>query len=94
MPKYKVGSVPVDSGQLIIVDPMYLKNWWNKNDYPAASQITSSQKLAGMCFPGGLGRVNVALASATNGNGQFPVYIDVNEKGEVTSIEIKIKEDE
>ncbi len=77
----KVGEVPVDSGQMMLCDPCYLKDWvheesWdgeneefkNKFSYNGASQKTLSENV------GVIGKL-AAVSSTGWGDGSYPVYV-------------------
>lgn len=79
MEKICLGAVSVDSGQLILVDPCYLKYWDNGdpdfntteilNHYDEACKKTSGKNGGGEVFD------NLAVAfSSGYGDGCYPVY--------------------
>lgn len=91
-----VGLVGVDSGQLIIVDPAYLKTWKHfdndeknqaEGDYEKVADITSNGagQVAEPVLNGG------AVASETNGDGGMPVYATFVD-GRVTSLRIEMND--
>lgn len=85
-----IGYCGVDSGQLLITDPCYLKEWKNnKHDantppdhfsYSGACQQTLSKEMAGQLR----NSLNIPIAVATStgyGDGVYPVYAVYNEDG-------------
>jgi hypothetical protein len=83
--RYKIGTVWVDSGQVIIVDPCYLKEWggteYDENvktgefSYAGACAVTTGQaeegERAGQMEHG-------AVASSTGwGDGCYPVFAEI-----------------
>lgn len=82
--KQIVGSVCVDSGQLLITDPCYLNEKKNEELYEEVCKITTS--------PNSLGQVLNGLAIATSsgyGDGIYDVLAEKDEEGKVISIEIR-----
>ncbi|WP_448807450.1 hypothetical protein [Aminobacterium colombiense] len=76
--KVFLGSVAVDSGQLILVDPCYLLNvrdepLFTRSAYQKISELTlHGENSSGSFTQGGFG-VGVAFASG-HGDGYYPVY--------------------
>jgi len=90
MPKELIGYVPVDSGQLMVADPAYLKKF-TQDDYEDCVRLTTSRGTpAGETFTKGLGRIPLGVVSLTKGDGKFPVYIYRNDKGEIISITVDL----
>jgi hypothetical protein len=94
MKKKCIGSVYVDSGQLMITDPCYLKRW--KNDkfvdcneapysysYNGACNATMSPDKAGSLQNG----FGVAFSSGY-GDGEYPVFATYNKEGRIVKVEI------
>ena len=86
MTREKVGEVWVDSGQLIIVDPSYLRDWeanrFNDEDpEDPEDPEDNSFSYAGACnttLSVGAGQLaHGAVASATGGDGSYPVYAEI-----------------
>jgi hypothetical protein len=85
-----IGYCPVDSGQIILVDPCYLNTWKGgyfdskspkDNDYQRACEITLKNKHAGQTFN------NMAVVTSTCwGDGQYPVYVTRNREGRISSV--------
>ena len=87
-----LGSVSVDSGQVIIVDPCYLKYWedgdyepsseTHENSYDECCKATISKQRGGEVLDG------LAVVSSTGwGDGIYPVYAN-KEEGRIMSLHI------
>jgi len=97
-----VGSVSVDSGQVLIGDPCYLDNW-TANDYSAEAVTAGSREYdyAGACaatlspLRAGELKDNLAVVTSTAwGDGLYPVYLTYDASGRVTKVEIIFDQDE
>jgi hypothetical protein len=92
MTKKLLGHVAVDSGQLIIVDPCYLKAWkdgdYDKTDnhYGKTCSITDNQDRGGEVTVSPIAGNGVAFR--TGGDGGFPVYAHYRKDGSISKIEI------
>lgn len=85
-----IGHCPVDSGQLLLVDPSYLDEWKGgpfkdsaDNDYANACRVTCDPKgpRAGNTFRG------LAVVTSTCwGDGNYPVYITRNKEGRIAKV--------
>lgn len=92
MKKHKIilGSCAVDSGQLFIADPCYLRDWKDgeaddlTSHYGQSCEATLSKKGGGEVFVSGFG---TGVAVGTGGDGVFPVEAEL-EDGRVKSITI------
>lgn len=71
-----IGYCGVDSGQLLIADPCYLKDWragdyvperGADNDYSLACETTQNENMGGE-----VGRIGVAVSTGY-GDGEYPV---------------------
>ena len=90
--KIILGKFGVDSGQVLIIDPCYLKDWkdgevdFNKkkfiNDYDEACKITCSKKMGGEHSKFGV------VSSTGYGDGEYPVEAII-EDGRIKEIKIK-----
>lgn len=88
----RIGHCPVDSGQLLVIDPCYLSNWKDgecdfdskkiKNDYDECAKITCSSKGAGKHSKLGV------VFSSGYGDGCYPVFAHYNNEGRIIKIEI------
>ena len=93
MAKELLGHCAVDSGQLIVVDPCYLREWKDgeygkaDNHYGLACAATSSKAQGGEVLVSGPGGVGVAFSSGW-GDGAYPVYVHYGKDGRVRKIEI------
>jgi len=89
----KEGCIPVDSGQIMIIDPCYIKKNFESEstdkaglNYAGACEVTLSEKLCGEF--GGL-----AFASSTHsGDGEYPVYVKRDRDGRILAVKIKFVE--
>ena len=93
------GGVPVDTGQLVIVDPVHLKYWkdgeWDQkkkkqnNDYGGVAQITITKRHSEYRLVNKPKEVNHLVATGTGGgDGTFPVFA-VYKHGELSRIEVR-----
>lgn len=93
MSRTLLGYCGVDSGQLIVVDPCYLKEWkdgeYNKSDnhYGLACDATLSEAQGGEVLVAGIAGTGVAFSSGW-GDGCYPVYAHYNSDGRIGKIEI------
>jgi hypothetical protein len=92
----KIGNCPVDSGQIMLVDPCYIKDFdsndyayqeWQKKrngtefSYSATCNVTIQSPAQG-------GQVGCAVATSSGwGDGTYPVYATI-EDGRVTEVTI------
>jgi hypothetical protein len=94
-----VGHVGVDSGQLMICDPCYIKaEEWQDQPFAPAKPIDGSYPFTynGACGAtlsdagfGSLGKFDTGVAFASGyGDGTYPVYATYNEDGRIARIEI------
>jgi hypothetical protein len=94
MKKEIIGNVWVDSGQLVITDPCYLRDWGgdefgkdNEGEYSYAGACTAtlSEKQYGMLETG------MAAAFSTGGDGVFPVEATLDDDGYIISITVSFR---
>lgn len=97
-----IGHVPVDSGQVFIVDPCYVLNGdvsfegdkvVSDNAYSRACAASMSEYNAGP-FATGEGMQDAVCTSTGWGDGMYPVYVTYDESGRVASMTIEFMEDE
>lgn len=94
--KSLLGYCAVDSGQLIIVDPCYLRNWKDGNaedqttDYGRACTLTLSPDAGGQMTVAGIAGDGVVFASGY-GDGNYPVYATRNSDGRIIKVEIDMQ---
>lgn len=93
MPRFeKVGYIGVDSGQVMLIDPCYIKKNFESEfgakpdlNYAGACEVTLSQDGCG-----NFGGDGMAFATRTAfGDGTYPVYVKRDSRGAI--IEMKIK---
>ena len=83
----KIGEIPVDSGQMMLVDPCYILADNNTKDerlnklYESCIDVTCSDEMAGTIDLG-------AVCSTGYGDGSYPVYVDV-EDGRISKMVIR-----
>lgn len=92
-----IGSICVDSGQMMLCDPCYIENSWNDQEfdfrniqqyagqfnYGGACAATLSEKGAGV-----IGDFDTAVVCSTGyGDGKYPVYVTY-EGGRIASMRI------
>ena len=98
-----IGSIAVDSGQMMLCDPCYIDSSWKKNDVPAdftdlsmyrsefsylgAAEATLSEKSAGVLSNGYAGLG--AVCSTGWGDGMYPVYVVYNDEGRIAEMRIE-----
>jgi len=91
MIKKHIGSVGVDSGGLIIIDPAYLGDWKDgeygeDNHYTEACKARDKKGVQEFIVSGVEG--NAVGFSSGYGDGVYPVYAYINEEDRVVKIEI------
>jgi len=100
----KVGTIPVDSGQVMLVDPCYLHNWvagefdgdrdpkaTPLNHYEEACRVTLSDAGAGPCFGYLTPGNDAACAFATRtayGDGEYRVFVLRDEDGTIHGLKV------
>jgi hypothetical protein len=95
--RFLLGHVPVDSGQLLLVDPCYLKDWRGgpfnldfkaDNDYAKCCLASLSVKGGGPVFN------ELAVCFSTGwGDGMYPVYA-TKEDGRIVRVEVDMAGEE
>ena len=95
--RFPLGRVSVDSGQLVLVDPAYLRNWNDGefdlekrpgNDYAECCLASLSAKGGGQVFNG------LAVCFSTGwGDGSYPVFATKRD-GRIVKVEIDLDADE
>jgi hypothetical protein len=86
--KRLMGYCPVDSGQLIVIDPCYLREWEDgevdfdskeiKNDYDQACKLSCSKKKGGtMAVSQPFG--NGVVFQTGMGDGNYPVFATIKD---------------
>ena len=91
MPKnttIQIGTVLVDSGQLMLVDPCYLVGEHNKRFEQKDYDVLSQQE-DGNVWPGQVVNHRAVKTSTGYGDGEYPVFATYNNEGIVSSIEVK-----
>lgn len=87
------GSFGVDSGQAMVGDPCYLKDWDNNdNDSWDPQSRYGDYSYQGACGVtlkdnyGELGVANAVVFSTGYGDGVYPVYVKLNNDGRVSMV--------
>lgn len=100
--KTEIGSVSVDSGQILLCDPCYIKDGFDnqpqfrhlekpKLDYDGCCDVTLSDDNAGQLYHG-MGHAGAGVAVASGyGDGVYPVYVTYNDEGRVASVTIEFE---
>ena len=84
-----IGYVPVDSGQIVIIDPCYLQDWRHgdydpdtagepRNDYEAVCRLTVGDSNFGEIERG---TVHGVASRTAYGDGVYPVYAELDRVG-------------
>ncbi|NCD10765.1 MAG: DUF4241 domain-containing protein, partial [Negativicutes bacterium] len=93
--KKEIGSVGVDSGQLLVIDPCYLGRWKDDDfdqpskeplSYSSACQLTLSEEQAGE-----LGNSSAVAFSSGFGDGVYPVIAHYKDYGKPGQPDIRIR---
>ena len=91
-----VGYVSVDSGQLLITDPCYLKEFNNDNckdraepsySYSGCCGATSNKEGCGQTPNGNFTECGFALSNCI-GDGSYPVYVKRDSDNGITAVKI------
>ena len=91
------GFCGVDSGQLILVDPCYafLDDYEGREtnpsggNYDAICRVSTSKAFGGASLPGNGYTGSVGVVTSTGyGDGNYPVFVDINEDGRVVSMRV------
>ena len=96
MEKVYLGHVAVDSGQLMVTDPSYVRDFDNNNfeddepdnsySYNGSGHTTLNEDGGGMLQHNGI-YLGVAFSSGY-GDGRYPVYGYMNKDQRITKVEI------
>lgn len=103
-----VGVCAVDSGQIMLTDPCYVKYFVDGEEYaPTVSEETHPYSYNGACGASlseagggqlrfGLGHAGAGVCVSTGiGDGLFPVYLEYDEEyGELMSVTIQFQSEE
>jgi hypothetical protein len=96
-----IGHVGVDSGQIMIGDPCYLRQWGGHDFTSFGSEYEPSGEYSydGACLATlsdkGAGELGNGLAIATQtgyGDGNYPVYVERTAEGRIASVTIVFSE--
>jgi Protein of unknown function (DUF4241) len=95
MKKELLGYCAVDSGQLIIVDPCYLREWKDggsedNSHYGRACALTVTQTGGGQMTVAGIAGDGVVFASGW-GDGNYPVLASRDADGRIIKVEIDMR---
>jgi len=83
-----VGHIPVDSAQLLLLDPV---NLGTEAEYQRVVDVTLAQGAGEVWLRDSDIEVsNDGVAIETKTDGRFPVYVDYNANGEPTAIHIEL----
>ena len=101
MEKIYIGSFAVDSGQAIVGDPCYLREWEDEDEpfenYPQKvgkySYLGSCQATLGDGY-GELGLGKAVAFTTGYGDGVYPVFAEMNEDGRIIRISVEFSNEE
>jgi len=101
MEKIYIGSFGVDSGQAIIGDPCYMRDWVDEDsDFDTYPQKGGEFSYLGACEAtltkghGELGFGKAVAFTTGYGDGVYPVFAEKNEEGRIVRITVLFVEDE
>lgn len=81
--KKLIGTIGVDSGQIMIIDPCYIDGSWDESSYDECCTASLSKNRFGAV------KSLFAICSSTAyGDGEYPVYAEVDKDGMITSVHI------
>ena len=92
MERKLVGLVRVDTGQIFMTDPAYLKDWQHGEYVPDKEPDNSFARVATATIGHGYGEVEHGVAVGTGGDGSLPVYVEEDERGNIVKIEVDLSE--
>ena len=81
----KIGSISVDSGQVMITDPCYVLG--DGGDYDKVCKVTLSKERAGGVD---VGTGDAVVSGTAYGDGTYPVYANYDKHGVITSLTVKL----
>lgn len=93
--KELIGHIGVDSGQVMVGDPCYLRDWKAVDFHPGALDVIPEGEFSyrGACKATlgiqGAGVLNNGLAIACStdyGDGEYPVYVERNSRGNIVKL--------
>lgn len=91
----KVGTICVDSGQVMLIDPCYIKEGFDNSpsDKPGLNYAGACKTTLTKEGFGEFGGDSMAFATRTAyGDGVYPVYIKRDEDGTILEMKIKFHE--
>jgi hypothetical protein len=83
-----IGSVAVDSGQVMIVDPCYVTTGDNYRIICDATLSPEGGDEVNFACIGGSGTACAVAHTTRHGDGVYPVYADVDKEGRILSLRI------
>jgi len=99
--RVKVGSIAVDSGQVMIVDPCYVESGWKRDESRGPPEPDRGITYKAVCaakkpsYGGvpyraldGKRAFGAVVATSGQGDGIYPVYADIDKNGAVRSLTI------
>lgn len=94
----QIGTVPVDSGTISIGDPGYLIQGKGQRRTITWEQVCDQFYDNGRTLPGvnGTSAHEIAghlMTNTPDGDGQFPVYAEVDEQGQIQSLRIDLTDE-
>jgi len=100
-----IGHVAVDSGQVMVVDPCYIRELWRGNSFISdpnedGSYTPTNELSYDGCCTATLskeraGQAGFAVASSSGyGDGEYPVYAEYNDEGQIERLTIEFISDD
>lgn len=95
--RVKVGIVGVDSGQVVICDPCYIKRDPSEqselNDYEHLLELRNAKKAKTLQLKFDMGHAGLGVVADTGGDGGFPVYATIDKNtGRIEKLEVEFGE--
>ena len=102
MKRELIGEVGVDSGQLLVCDPCYIRSQWKDTNFDKVKEPTGEFSYDGCCqatcSKDSAGQLNYSMGhagagvvfSSGYGDGTYPVYAKKNAHGRVVEVIIKM----
>ncbi|HEY9763942.1 MAG TPA: hypothetical protein V6D07_15530 [Trichocoleus sp.] len=84
-----IGYLTVDSGQLFITDPGYLRNWQHGEYTQGVEPDNSYARVTTFMFENdGYGEIENGIVVGVDGDGYYPVYALEDEDGHLIKLEV------
>tara|TARA_R100000306_G_C4322112_1_gene115678 strand:- start:65 stop:418 length:354 start_codon:yes stop_codon:yes gene_type:complete len=91
----RAGVISIDSGQVMLVDPCYLRSWVadeysmddEKNDEPGTFSYSGVCRSSGQIDGAGAGYGKAVVTRTGYGDGVYDVFVTTNDEGRVEKLE-------